>query len=120
MNDLGVSYEHGYGVPADPKEAARWYQQAAEYGEPQAEANLGQLYFDGRGVPMDLVQAYKWLKLSTLQGNTFGSVIFGNYQTHQLLKPLQLAEAEQLVQDFRPKPAPNQEKEAADKQTASK
>ena len=122
MNDLGVLYDNGYGVPANAQEAVKWYQQAADYGDAKAQGNLGQLYFDGRGVPLDLVQAYKWLKLGTRQGNPMASVIFENYNTHQLLTPAQLAQAEELFQDFRVKPVPGQEatgKQAADKQTAN-
>jgi len=103
MNNLGVAYENGYGVKRDCAEAAKWYQQAAEQGNPAGQANLGQLYFDGRGVTNDLVQAYKWFKLSASQGNAFGTAGYNNYQAHQLLTPKQLADAEQLVLDFRPK-----------------
>jgi TPR repeat protein len=104
MNNLGVAFENGIGVKSDLVEAACWYRPAAEQGYASAQANLGQLYFDGRGMPFDLVQAYKWFKLSANQGNTIGTAGFGNYQSHSLLKPDQLAAAEQMVQDFKPQP----------------
>jgi TPR repeat protein len=104
MNNLGVAFENGIGIRADVLEAARWYVAAAEQGNAAAQGNLGQLYFDGRGVSLDLVQAYKWFKLSANQGNTIGIVGFRNYQSHTLLKPDQLAAAEQMVQDFKPQP----------------
>jgi TPR repeat protein len=103
MNNLGVAYEDGSGVEQDFKEAAKWYEVAAERGDAMGQANLGQLYFDGRGVPLDLVQAYKWFKLSANQGNFVGQAGMENYQTHKLLKPKQIGDAEQMVADFRPK-----------------
>ena len=104
MNNLGVAYENGIGVKLDFKEAARWYRAAAELGDDLGQANLGQLYFDGRGVKLDLVQAYKWFKLSAGKGNSLGTVGLANFQSHPLLTPNQLAEAEQLVLDFHPQP----------------
>ena len=105
MNNLGVAYENGFGVEMDCKKAASWYLAAAEQGDAFAQANLGHLYFDGRGVTPDLIQAYKWLKLSANQGNTIGKVCLADYQTYPLLNPKELGEAEQLVRDFRPRPA---------------
>lgn len=105
MNNLGVAYENGFGVKMDFKEAARWYRASAEQGNDTAQANLGQLYFDGRGVEFDLVQAYKWFKLSASKGNTLGTAGLANFQTHPLLTPKQLADAEQMVLDFRPQAA---------------
>jgi TPR repeat protein len=107
MNNLGVACENGYGVARDCSEAAKWYRQAAELGNASGQANLGQLYFDGRGVTNDFVQAYKWFKLSASQGNPIGTAGYGNFQTHELLTPQQLAQAEQLVLDFHLHPAKN-------------
>ncbi|MGA2871784.1 MAG: tetratricopeptide repeat protein, partial [Verrucomicrobiota bacterium] len=107
MNDLGVAYQSGLGVKLDLKEAAKWFRLAAERGDAQAQANLGQLYFDGSGVPLDLAQAYKWFKLSSNQNNNHGTIGFNNFQAHQLLKPQQLTEAEQMVFDFKPIPPTN-------------
>ena len=104
INNLGVACENGLGVDRDFKAAAKWYRAAAEQGDALGEANLGQLYFDGRGVPFDLIQAYKWFKLSANQGNGIGNNGLDNFQTHLLLKPKDLAEAEQMVLDFRPRP----------------
>lgn len=100
MDNLGMAYEDGFGVKMDDKEAAKWYQQAADTGNAAAQANLGELYLDGRGVPSDPVQAYKWLKLSAMQNNPLGTHEFSDFQDRQLLKPEQVAKAEQMVQDF--------------------
>ena len=107
MNNLGAAYENGLGVKTDFKAAAVWYRAAAEQGEALAQANLGQLYFDGHGVAFDLVQAYQWFKLSANQGNSLGIIGLGNFRSHALLTPKQLAAAEQLVRDFQPRQSPN-------------
>ncbi len=108
MNDLGAAYENGLAVKLNPKESAKWYRLAADRGDALAQANLGQLYFDGRGVPFDLEQAYKWFKLSSLQGEILGIKGFANFQNYKLLTPKQLAEAEQMVADYKPISVPSQ------------
>jgi TPR repeat protein len=108
LNNLGVAYENGLGVPRDFAQAAYWYREAAERGDAQGQANLGQLYFDGRGVTNDLVQAYMWFKLSAGQGNNLGTTGLGSFQSRELLTPKQIAEAEQMVLNFRPRQSQNQ------------
>jgi hypothetical protein len=49
-----------------------------------------------------------WFKLSASKGNSLGVTGLANYQSHPLLTPKQQAEAEQMVLDFRPRPAKNQ------------
>jgi uncharacterized protein len=100
MNNLGVAYEHGFGVKHDLKEAVKWYKAAANRGDAMAQDNLGRLYDSGTGVPQDRVEAYKWLKLSTLGGNYLGRQDFDYYETQNLLTPKQTADAEQLVKSF--------------------
>lgn len=107
MNDLGLAYASGMGVSIDQNESARWYLEAAERGEAQAQANIGQCYLDGRGVKYDPVQAYKWFKLSSIQGCFLGDKGLESFNGTGLLKPKQLAEAEQLALDFRPIQATN-------------
>lgn len=47
--------------------AARWYREAANAGNGQAQMGLGLLYLDGQGVPQDYAQAYFWLTLAAAQ-----------------------------------------------------
>jgi TPR repeat protein len=101
MNNLGFLYQNGYGVPKDYSEAVRWYRTAAEKGEAKAQANLGLMYQDGAGVPLDLVQAYKWFTLSADQGDVLGKHYFDDYNEHQRLTTKQLADAQQMVVEFR-------------------
>ena len=65
---LGVSYDNGYGVPEDLKEAAKWYRLAADQGHAEAQYNLGQMYAKGNGVPEDDKEALKWFRLAAEQG----------------------------------------------------
>ncbi|MGH8579095.1 MAG: tetratricopeptide repeat protein [Gammaproteobacteria bacterium] len=41
--NLGVIYAYGMGVPADPREAVRWYQAAAQQESVEAQAALKRL-----------------------------------------------------------------------------
>ena len=64
LHNLGATYEHGRGLPADAAEAARWYEKAARLGVAQAQVALAGLYRQGRGVPRDEVRAHAWLQLA--------------------------------------------------------
>lgn len=58
---LGTLYEDGVGgLPANLREAAYWYEQAAKQDFPKAQYNLGLLYEDGRGVKQSDQQAAYW------------------------------------------------------------
>jgi general secretion pathway protein A len=56
------------GRQLDEAEAARWLQEAAEHGQPDAQYELGMAYISGRGVPQDYVSAYSWLVLANSAG----------------------------------------------------
>lgn len=57
-------YHDGRGMPQDYKEAVKWYHQAAEQGNADAQFKLGRMYANGYGVPQDYVQAHMWFNLS--------------------------------------------------------
>jgi TPR repeat protein len=40
MNDLGILYKEGDGVPRDTKTARQWFEKAAALGNPEAKQNL--------------------------------------------------------------------------------
>lgn len=46
------------------RQAATWYQEAAEYEHAGAQYNLATMYEAGEGVTQDLTQAYKWARLA--------------------------------------------------------
>src|ERR1700681_1269719 len=47
--NLGLLYNHGYGVPQDYAKAAEWYKKAAEQGNSNAEYNWGGMYSTRKG-----------------------------------------------------------------------
>lgn len=57
---MGYIFSRGLGVPADDKEALKWYRLAAAQGLAEAQFDIGSLYSEGRGVPRDDVEAFKW------------------------------------------------------------
>ncbi|MFQ5973787.1 MAG: peptidoglycan-binding protein [Alphaproteobacteria bacterium] len=67
-NNLGVMYQRGRGVPADPVQAANWYRRAAEAGHANAQTNLGGMYSKGVGVPQDDAEAVALFRLAAEQG----------------------------------------------------
>lgn len=68
---LGTMYEDGLGgLPADLREAASWYEQAAKQNYPKAQYNLGLLYEDGRGVNQNYNQAAYWYDQAAKAGFT--------------------------------------------------
>ena len=46
----------------------RWYRQAAEQGEAEAQYNLGLMYANGRGVPENDAEVVKWFRIAAEQG----------------------------------------------------
>jgi hypothetical protein len=57
MNNIGATYEAGYGTPVNYVEAARWYQKAVDAGEPIGMVDLGWQYETGHGVKKDYAHA---------------------------------------------------------------
>lgn len=85
--NLGIQYEFGWGVKANPTIAAEWYQKAVEQGYTHAKANLAILYLYGKGIPQDKDKGLKLLKESAEAGydlaqynlaNTYRNGIFVN------------------------------------------
>lgn len=62
MNNLGVLFDRGQGVPEDPAEALRWFKQAAENGHGPGMSNYGRMLEQGRGTARDAVQAAHWFQ----------------------------------------------------------
>ena len=62
-------YEDGRGVKQDYKQAAHWYNKAAEAGFTEAQNNLGVLYVMGNGVKKDPKRAKQLFSNAASQGN---------------------------------------------------
>jgi localization factor PodJL len=69
MYEIGNRYAEGRGVAADMKEAAEWYERAAELEFAPAEYRLGNLYEKGNGVDRDIELAMDWYDKAAKQGN---------------------------------------------------
>lgn len=63
------AYEHGEGVPKDPKHAASLYCDGARYGDPEAQFSLGWMYANGRGIERSDEMAAYFFKLAAEQGH---------------------------------------------------
>jgi TPR repeat protein len=103
QNGLGVIYAQGLGVPEDIKEAAKWWQLAADQGDADAQASLGYLYESGSGLMQDYVQAHLWYSLVIAAYPTNVSAIQGLQAISRKMTPAQLAEAQSLEQNWKPK-----------------
>jgi TPR repeat protein len=89
-------------------EAAKWYRKAAEQGLPEAQYFLGVMYHNGQGVPQDYVLAHMWLNLAALR---FPASEKKNQEmankdrdiTASEMTPDQIAEAQRLAREWKPK-----------------
>lgn len=61
---IADSWRQGFGVDADPYEAAKWYKIGAETGDGLAQFELGRMYLHGDEIESDMVQAVFYLQLS--------------------------------------------------------
>ena len=98
---LGMMYQFGMGVPKDHAEAVRWNRKAAEQGHASAQFNFGQMFADGVGVPQDYVLAHMWFNLAASQGSKVGRI--ERKLVADKMTPAQIAEAEKLAREWKPK-----------------
>lgn len=75
---LGLVRLHGLGgSPADPRDAARWLQMAADAGLPWAQYRLAELYRDGKGVRRDPGRAIALTMDAAAQGHALAAYNLG-------------------------------------------
>jgi len=103
---LGFAHWSGHGVPQDQVEGIKWWRRAADQGLSDAQYMLGSAYSHaGRGVPLDYVQAYKWYSLaaSRLSDEVARQLMVERRdETGLRMSPRQIAEAQNLVREWRP------------------
>ena len=102
--NLGLLYVDGLGVPQDYAQAANWFERSALQDYTKAQLNLGALYGSGKGVKRDYVQAYKWLNICAAKGDQ--KCVAQRDLVGQKLKPKQLAAAQHLASEFKPRQEP--------------
>lgn len=103
QDSLGSCYAAGTGVTQDYKEAVKWYGKAAAQGDASGQLGLSKCYVNGQGVTEDFVEAYKWINLAAAQNTNFVEV---RDSLRKLLSPDQIAEAQRLAREFKPRKAP--------------
>ena len=75
--ELGAAYFAGRGVPQDEKQAAYWYEKAANAGDPVAQKQIGYFYEAGIGVQRDPAQAARWFERAVASGLISAKVNLG-------------------------------------------
>lgn len=106
--NLGLMYEKGQGVPQNHTEAGKWYRRAADQGLPEAQVNLGIMYYNGQGVPQDYILAHMWLNLAASQypasvKKRVNDVVNYSDIVKTKMTPAQIAEAQRLAREWKPK-----------------
>ena len=106
--NLGGLYYSGQGVPQDYAEAVKWFRLAADQGDAGAQYNLGIMYSEGQGVAHDLVKAHMWFNLAASRFPASkteyrDSAIQNRDLAASRLTPAQLAEAQKLAREWKPK-----------------
>ena len=89
------------GLPQDLAQAAHWYLEAANRGDPFAQASLGIFYNMGKGVARDYVISYVWFARSAshLTGPDQDSIIEMRDSVGRKLNALQIAKAKQMFRE---------------------
>jgi uncharacterized protein len=105
---LAGMYLYGNGVPKDHQQAINWYLKVVEQDGSSARISqyqLGRIYSEGAGVPQNYVEAYKWLILASLEPDEIFAKHYVEARDALRLKmsPQQIAEAQRLAKEFKPK-----------------
>jgi TPR repeat protein len=75
--ELGNAYLLGRGVARDEKQAAYWYEKAANSGDPVAQEQIGYFYEVGFGVTRDPSRAAQWFERAVAGGLISAKVNLG-------------------------------------------
>jgi len=111
-------------IEKDPNEAAKWYLRAARQGDGDAQIEIGEMYAQGEGVSQDFVEAYKWFNIAAASPEKPDLSVFTATNQEALkellpriaqkakehredlverMTPDQIAEAQELSREFRPR-----------------
>lgn len=78
LNDRGLAYFYGNGVPQDYTQAVKLFRKAAYQGHVNAQYNLGYAYYYGQGVQQDYNEAVKWFRKAAVQGDSCAQISLGH------------------------------------------
>ena len=98
---LGHMFYTGEGIARDYIEAAKWTRKAAEQGDAMSQGLLGGMYAFGRGVPQDYVLGHMWFNLGATRGDESLSEFRDTLA--RSMSQAQIAEAQKLAREWRPK-----------------
>ena len=110
QSNLGTMYLYGQGVAKDDGQAVIWYQKAADQGNGHSQDVLGSMYYFGQGVPENYVIAHKWFNLAAARGAKNAADLRDSVATKMTSE--QIAEAQRLAREWKPKPRRQQEASA--------
>ncbi len=103
---LGFMYGFGRGITQDYALAAKWYEAAAVQGHVHAQLLIASMYQDGWGITQDYVLAHMWLNLAAARlppGEDRDMAVSNREQIEKLMTPAQVAEAQRLAREWKPK-----------------
>lgn len=75
--ELAAAYLRGHGVAKDEKQAAYWYERAANSGDPGAQQQIGYFYAAGIGVERNPQRATEWFERAVAGGSISAKVNLG-------------------------------------------
>jgi TPR repeat protein len=93
---LGLMYDYGHGVPADPERALEWYVRSAEQGDPAVQYQVGAKYFRGDGTALNLREAARWWELAANGGQVDAQFNLGLMYFRGMAVPADDARAAEL------------------------
>lgn len=74
----GASFEYGWGVEEDAKQAMTWYKKAADQKQKASYNAIGNLYRTGNGVKADNEEAFRWFNLGAQADDAQAMLNVGN------------------------------------------
>ncbi len=97
--ELAAAYFMGRGVDRDEKQAAYWYEKAANSGDPAAQRQIGYFYTAGIGVERDPERAARWFERAIAGGLVSAKVNLGVAYLWGMGVPKDESQAAKLFQE---------------------
>jgi TPR repeat protein len=109
--NVGLMYYEGKGVVQNYIEAVKWFRKAADSNDVEAQYQLGLMYYDGHGIPQDYMQAHMWLNIAASHiyagdkesRDERDEIIRKRNMAARKMTPAQIAEAQKLAREWKPK-----------------